>query len=45
MANKKYKHLKSSSKLVKIPARRGVAVHVFKGQKNTKDNLELKGLP
>ena len=33
MANKKKHTEKSRSKLVKIPARRGVAVHVGKGQK------------
>ena len=31
MANKIKQPKKSSSKLVKIPARRGVAVHVFIG--------------
>ena len=33
MANKRTQSEKSRSKLVKIPARRGVAVHVCKGQK------------
>ena len=33
MDNKKIKTKKSRSKLVQIPARRGVAVHVGKGQK------------
>ena len=33
MANNKKHHEKSKTKIVKIPARRGVAVHVSKGQK------------
>ncbi len=33
MANKKIQTEKSRSKLVKIPARRGVAVHICKGEK------------
>ena len=33
MANNKKHHEKSRTKIVKIPARRGVAIHVGKGQK------------
>ena len=33
MANKKKQPVNSGSKLVKIPARRGVTIHVGKGQK------------
>ena len=33
MTNKNNQHEKSSLKLLKIPARRGIAVHVSKGQK------------